>query len=230
LQNLSSLYIDFYLPEKYISRIQKDQKVEFITDAYPKRIFTGKINAIEPEVDPDSRNIRIEGIIDNPQGELLPGMYVTVTVTSGEVEKKLTVPQTAITYNPYGNLVYVVTKKIKKNGKIEEEDFNEDSGDNDENKDQDEDNDNDSVDKNSDVDKDNDQDKDTSHKLYVEQKFVTLGELRGDQVVVLSGLKEGDEIVTSGQLKLKNHSQIVINNDVLPTNDANPDVKDEQKI
>ena len=127
---------------------------------------------------------------------------MTVTVTSGAPKRKLTIPQAAISYNPYGNLVYVVTKKIKVGNKIIEED----------------------------EDSDEDEIKNKKDALYVEQKFVTLGEMRGDQVVVLTGLKEGDQIVTGGQLKLKNHSRIIINNEVIPTNDANPDVKDEQTL
>jgi len=56
----------------------------------------------------------------------------------------------------------------------------------------------------------------------VKQIFVTTGETRGDQVAVLSGLKAGDVVVTSGQLKLKNGSEIVVDNKATPSNDAAP--------
>ena len=56
----------------------------------------------------------------------------------------------------------------------------------------------------------------------VEQRFVTLGATRGDQVAVLSGVKEGDVVVSAGQMKLRNGSAVVINNTVQPTDDANP--------
>ncbi len=66
------------------------------------------------------------------------------------------------------------------------------------------------------------EDKDGKLQLVAEQSVVVTGETRGDQVAVLSGVKEGDEVVTSGQVKLRNDTQIIVNNDVLPANDANP--------
>jgi membrane fusion protein (multidrug efflux system) len=64
--------------------------------------------------------------------------------------------------------------------------------------------------------------KDGKTALFVRQTFVTLGSSRGDQVAILKGVKEGERVVTSGQLKLKSGSQIVINNQVQPSSDANP--------
>ena len=64
-------------------------------------------------------------------------------------------------------------------------------------------------------------------RITVEQVFVTLGPTRGDQVAVLQGLKAGDIIVTSGQLKLKNGSAVTINNSVQPLNNPNPSPQEE---
>ena len=60
--------------------------------------------------------------------------------------------------------------------------------------------------------------------ITVQQVFVTLGDTRGDQVAVLKGIKEGETVVTSGQLKLKNGSRIAVNNTIQPSNEANPQV------
>jgi membrane fusion protein (multidrug efflux system) len=64
-------------------------------------------------------------------------------------------------------------------------------------------------------------------KLVVEQRFVTTGATRGDQVAVLTGLKVDEVVVSSGQLKLRNGTPVVINNSVQPSSNPNPEVKDE---
>jgi membrane fusion protein (multidrug efflux system) len=63
--------------------------------------------------------------------------------------------------------------------------------------------------------------------LTVKQTFVTVGPTRGDQVAILSGIKEGDIVVTSGHFKLKTGSTVVINNKVQPKDDAAPKPIDE---
>ncbi len=63
-------------------------------------------------------------------------------------------------------------------------------------------------------------------KRTAKQVFVTTGATRGDQVVILKGIKEGDTVVTSGQLKLRNGSVVLINNTVQPSNEANPQPND----
>jgi membrane fusion protein (multidrug efflux system) len=66
--------------------------------------------------------------------------------------------------------------------------------------------------------------KDDKGKPYrgVRQQFVKLGGARGDQVAVLSGVKQGDEVVTSGSFKLRPGAAVIINNSVLPANSSNP--------
>jgi membrane fusion protein (multidrug efflux system) len=59
-------------------------------------------------------------------------------------------------------------------------------------------------------------------KLFARQVFVAVGETRGDQVAILKGIKEGDRVVTAGQLKLKNGSPVVINNEIQPSNEPAP--------
>jgi membrane fusion protein (multidrug efflux system) len=183
LQELDPLYVDFYLPQQELSRIATGQAVTITTDSFPGRVFKGKITTINPKVDPDTRNFQAEALIKNPGHVLLPGMYATVDVRAGAVQRYLTVPQTAVTYNPYGNTVFIVKEQgTGPDGKAQ---------------------------------------------LTVQQVFVTVGPTRGDQVAILSGVQDGDTVVTSGQLKLKNGSPVVINDKVLPANEEKPEPEDE---
>ena len=110
LQSFDSVYVDFFLPQENIARITLGQTVVVTTDTYPGRNFEGKITAVNPKVDPQTRNIEIEATFANPKHDLLPGMFTSVQVHAGELEHFITLPQTAITYNPYGETVFVVEK------------------------------------------------------------------------------------------------------------------------
>jgi membrane fusion protein, multidrug efflux system len=110
LQSFDSVYVDFFLPQQDIARINLGQTVVVTTDTYPGRNFQGKITAVNPKVDPQTRNIEIEATIANPKHNLLPGMFTSVQIHAGELEHFITLPQTAITYNPYGETVFVVAK------------------------------------------------------------------------------------------------------------------------
>ena len=110
LQSFDSVYVDFFLPQQDIARITLGQTVVVTTDTYPGRNFEGKITAVNPTVDPQTRNIEIEATFANPKHDLLPGMFTSVQVHAGELERFITLPQTAITYNPYGETVFVVVK------------------------------------------------------------------------------------------------------------------------
>jgi membrane fusion protein, multidrug efflux system len=110
LQSFDSVYVDFFLPQQDIARITLGQAVFVTTNTYPGRNFEGKITAINPKVDPQTRNIEIEATIANLKHNLLPGMFTSVQVQAGEVARYVTLPQTAVTYNPYGETVFVVTK------------------------------------------------------------------------------------------------------------------------
>ena len=113
LQLLDAVYVDFYLPQQDLSRLSVGQSVDVSTDAFPGRVFTGKISAIDPRVEADSRNVRVQVTVDNPKHELLPGMFASVEVLAGQPQMYVTVPQTAVTFNPYGETVFLVTEKDK---------------------------------------------------------------------------------------------------------------------
>src|SRR3990167_6491619 len=183
LQSLDPIYVDFYLPQQALSQLQLGQSVSFSVDSFPGKIFSGKITTINPVVDVSTRNVEVEATIANPKYLLLPGMFVNVTVSSGKPQKVLTVPHTAITFNPYGDLAYIVGEKGK--------------------------------------------DDDGKPILAVTQTFVQTGDTRGDQIAILRGLKAGDAVVTSGQLKLRNGSLVAVNNTVKPSDSADPSVPND---
>jgi len=178
LQALDPIFVDFYMPQQALSHLKTNQAVSASVDAYPGVAFTGKITSINARVDPASRNIQARGSFPNADRRLVPGMYANVEIDDGEATADLTLPQSAITYNPYGNTVYIVQKGAA-----------DDKG---------------------------------NQNLTVQQRFVKLGDTRGDQVAVKSGVAAGDEVVTAGQMKLRNGAPVVINNKISPTNDANP--------
>jgi membrane fusion protein (multidrug efflux system) len=113
LQSLDKVYVDFNLAQEDIARVRLGQTVAVTTDTYPGRTFHGRITAINPEVDPQSRNLEIEATLSNRTHALLPGMFTSVVVRTGKVQHFITLPQTAVTYNPYGETVFVVKKTGK---------------------------------------------------------------------------------------------------------------------
>lgn len=224
LQQLDPIYIDFTVPQGSLALLNPGMEVSVTTDAFPDLRFSGSISAINPVVDADTRNVRVQATLKNPERKLLPGMFANLSVASGGSQRFLTLPQNAVAFNPYGETVFVIVKRGEENA----------------------------TDPNkpaaltlSEAQKKNDaklkaeadaartgkplQAADTpaitaggAPQPVARQVFIKTGLTRGDQVAVLSGIKEGDEVVSSGQLKLKNGTLVVINNTVQPTNDADP--------
>lgn len=182
LQTIDPIYVDFYLPQQQLPQVAIGQTVTLTTDAFKDVVFTGKINAINSKVDTNTRNVQVEATIPNAKRQLLPGMFANVRVSSGEDSRYLTLPQTAITFNPYGNTVFVAKPS----------------------------------------DKNEDKDGKGNAKLLAQQVFVTTGPTRGDQVAILKGIDQGADVVTSGQVKLKNGTPLIIDNTVQPANNPNP--------
>lgn len=176
LQQLDPIQVDFTAPQQQALVLKAGDPVTLTSDAVPGKTFKGRIIALDPKVDPTTRNVRVQAEVANPDKLLLPGMFATVVTSVGTPRSQLTLPQTSVTYNPYGDTVYVITKSKNSKGK---------------------------------------------EILVANQRFVTLGETRGDQVAVVGGISDKDLVVTSGQLKLKNGLPVLINNSVkLPNNPA----------
>ena len=100
LQTLDPIFVDFNLPQNNAELIQVGQEVIVTTDAFKDASFTGKITAVSPKVDTNTRNIQVEAQLANPDKKILPGMFANVNIKLGDQVKYLTLPQTAVTYNP----------------------------------------------------------------------------------------------------------------------------------
>ena len=118
LTDLNSLYANFTVPEKDSAQLKVDQTVRIKVDAYPGRIFEGKITTIEPQVAADTRNIRVQATIHNPDHVLKPGMFATATVVLPDKPPVVTVPETAVDYTLYGDSVFLITEKKGDDGKV----------------------------------------------------------------------------------------------------------------
>jgi multidrug efflux system membrane fusion protein len=117
LTDLSTLYANFTVTEKGSAALKVGQTVRVAVDAYPGRTFDGVINAIEPQIATDTRNIRVQATLDNPDHILKPGMFTTTTVVLPDKPAVVTVPETAVDYTLYGDSVFVITEKKEDDGK-----------------------------------------------------------------------------------------------------------------
>ena len=177
LQTYDPIYIDFTVPQTQLQDIAIGQEVAVTADGLSGQAFNGRISSIDTQFDPTTRNVTVEATVDNPGQRLVPGMFARAVVESGKPRRYLTVPQTSVTYNPYGTTVFIATSS------------NNDKG---------------------------------EEVLTAQQSFIKTGPTRGDQVAILSGLKEGDLLITSGQMKLKNGSPVKVDNSTAPLNDPAP--------
>ncbi|WP_371424105.1 efflux RND transporter periplasmic adaptor subunit [Tardiphaga sp.] len=119
LTDLSAVYNNFTVTEKDSGKLQVGQAVRISVDAYPGRKFEGKITTIEPQISSDTRNIRVQATLQNPEGILKPGMFATTTVVLPDKPAVITVPETAVDYTLYGDSVYLITEKKTDDGKTE---------------------------------------------------------------------------------------------------------------
>jgi multidrug efflux system membrane fusion protein len=117
LTDLSTLYANFTVTEKDSAALKVGQTVRVAVDAYPGRTFEGKITAIEPQIATDTRNIRVQATLDNPDHILKPGMFATTTVVLPDKPAVVTVPETAVDYTLYGDSVFLITEKKADDGK-----------------------------------------------------------------------------------------------------------------
>jgi membrane fusion protein, multidrug efflux system len=178
LQQLDPIFIDFYLPQQSLAKIKVGQPVTAKVDTYPDISFSGKVSSINALVDTATRNVQVRASIKNPDDRLLPGMFATVDIDVGAPQNYVTLPKTAIAYNSYGDIVYLITDKTTN--------------------------------------------AQGAPQGVAQQTFVTTGPTRGDQVAILKGVKDGETVVSAGQVKLHNGTPVIINNTVEPSDNPNP--------
>jgi membrane fusion protein (multidrug efflux system) len=169
LQSLDPIYVDFSLPQQELGRLHLDLPVRVSSDAIPGVTLQGRITAMNPLVDADTRNVKLQATLTNRGERLRPGMFVNVAVGLSTQQQVLVIPATAVLYAPYGDSVFIIEDdKSHKGGKV------------------------------------------------LRQQFVRLGEKRGDFVAVTSGVKAGEEIVSTGVFKLRNGQPVVVDNRLAP--------------
>lgn len=180
LQSLDPVDVDFDLPEQRVGQVQPGFTVSVLTDAFADRAFTGEVLAIEPRVDPATRNFKVRARVPNPDLLLRPGQFAKVQLQLPRTQSVVIVPRTAIDYSAYGNAVYVVQKKKQDPAAKPAEPM---------------------------------PGAPPPTDLEVAQRFVKTGPIRGEFVAITAGLVEGEEIATSGLLKLRNGMPVIVNNE-----------------
>jgi membrane fusion protein, multidrug efflux system len=166
LQKLQPIYADFALPENHLASLKINQALSLTVQAYPGKSFAGRIMAINSGIDVATRAVKVRATLDNAEHLLRPGMFVDVQVQLSEKKTVLTVPDTAITYNPYGDSVFVI-----ESGK---------------------------------------------QGLTVQLKQIVTGETREGRVEIVKGLQENEQVVSAGQVKLRNGAQVTLDKQPAP--------------
>ena len=170
LVKLDPVYVDFSLPERHLPAIAVGQAVKVTVDAHRDTRFEGVLEAVDPDIDASTRQLRLRARLANPDGLLRPGMFARVALDLGRNEQVLTLPRVAITYAPYGDAVFVISEQ--------------------------------------------------DGKSVVQQHQVHTGAVIGERVVIEQGLKAGDKVVLTGQVKLRNGAAVKIDNSVVPSEGA----------
>jgi membrane fusion protein (multidrug efflux system) len=174
LQALDPIWVDFPMPEQNIGKLQREQVIELTVNAFPGKLFKGKISSLDARVSQETRTLLVRGTLDNPEHKLLPGMFANVSVLAGGARQVISVPRTAITFSLYGDSVYVVLP-LEGSAAVPEK-------------------------------------PPADAEFSVERRFVKTGQVHEDRIAIESGLKPGEQVVTTGQIKLNNGSRVKIDN------------------
>ena len=180
LQALDPIFVDVSVPQQQLGDLRPGVAVDVAVDAFPHRVFHAHVLALDNRVDPQSRMVSVRAGLRNADGALLPGMFVVARLDRGAAREALAVPQAAISFNPFGDFVYVLTPQAGRSG-----------------------------------------------VLVARSRVVSLGETRGDRIVVERGLRAGDTIVTAGQFKLRDGAAVTVDNRVQPDDALVPRVQEE---
>ena len=188
LQALDPIRADFPMPEQYVGKLAVGQPIELTVDAYPGQVFKGEIQSLDARVAQDTRTLLVRGLLPNPERKLLPGMFANITVLVGDPRDVVTVPRTAVTYSLYGDSVYVVKPAPAGDAAPPAAGSAAAAA----------------------------PSQPAAPALVVERRFVRTGQVRDDRVAVTFGLEAGENVVTTGQLKLNPGASVLIDNSQTP--------------
>jgi len=113
LQNLDKIFADFSVPERFLNDVQNGQTVHIEGVALEGEIYNGVVTAVSPKVEKTTRNVMVQATFDNPEGTLRPGMFVQISIVVGGAAEVMTLPQTAVSFLPYGNSVWLIVEGNK---------------------------------------------------------------------------------------------------------------------
>ncbi|MHB1950954.1 MAG: efflux RND transporter periplasmic adaptor subunit [Acidiferrobacteraceae bacterium] len=164
LEAWDPLHVDFSLPQSVLPQVRTGERVVLHVDAYPGRAFTGRVTAVDSAVATASRTIEVRATLQNPGLVLRPGMFGRVSLIVGEGTPVLVVPDVAITYNTFGDYVYVL-HRVTAHGRA---------------------------------------------MTVALQAPVEVGPSKGGLTRIVRGLKAGEEVVTAGQVKLRNGIPVTV--------------------
>jgi membrane fusion protein (multidrug efflux system) len=222
LQSLDPLFIEFYLPEQFFKKLQVGQSILLSVEQFPNLLFPGKINAINSKIDPNTHNIQVQATLANcptkamsdPKKSSLvttegaPGSKTIVKCnsdlnTKNKIDSFIFIPgmfaAISIEQPSIANAIILpataISYSLYGNAVFI-------------------------------IEKDKDGKKDEHGKdlLSVRRQFVVTGEQRGNEIVIKKGIKPGQLVVSSGELKLQNGARVVINNDVQLNTESNPEL------
>jgi membrane fusion protein (multidrug efflux system) len=114
LHSLHPVYVEFSLPQQRVGETAEGLTVVISSDAHPGKEFTGQISAINPDIDPMTRNVRVQATLGNIDGRLRPGMFVSVDMVLARTEKVMFIPSTAVVYAPFGDSVFLIEEGAPK--------------------------------------------------------------------------------------------------------------------
>ena len=199
LQSVDPMYAEFSLPQQALADLKVGQLATMRVDSFPTRKWEGKISTINSEVDATTRNVRVRAQFPNRDGTLRPGLFVNVDVHAADSHEVVVIPATAVVYAPYGDSVFVIKSQQSEAGPAAGGASSP------------------PTDNHPAAAGGGDQ-----PALVVEPRFVRLGEKRGDLVAVVSGVKEGETVVSNGAFKLRKGAHVLVNDSLAPTVELDP--------
>ena len=173
-------------------------------DTYDGEVFEGEVEAFDAQLSQENRTLMVRGRLKNKDRRLLPGMFAEVSVIAGDTQERVTVPRTAVTYSLYGDSVWVL-KEAEPGAESKTSETSESAG---------------AgaalaaeASATAEAKEHAGDAKDDRPLLTVEQRFVRVGPSQKGRVAILEGVKAGEQVVTSGQLKLQPGAAVTVDND-----------------
>ncbi|HSD93722.1 MAG TPA: efflux RND transporter periplasmic adaptor subunit [Methyloceanibacter sp.] len=197
LQALDPIWVDFPVPEADVGKLSIGSGIELTTDAFPDEIFKGEIEAFDAKLGADTRTLTVRARLPNPERKLLPGMFANVAVLAGGAKEFVTVPRTAVTYGLYGDSVWVVKESASEPATTKPAPATASA---------------EPVASAIASDATPTGSVPAEKTLTAERRFVRVGPSEGDRIAILEGIKAGEKVITSGQLKLQPDAAIKVDN------------------